>query len=81
MTHFDPEAIDLAHVARRLREVLGSRVEGAIVGRTRMRDQLVQELGCSQLDAERVVDTLIGRGFVVRSDEPNALASWVIADR
>lgn len=65
MPEFDPEMIDLAALARKLADVLReSSLEGAIVGRTLLRDAVAAQLRCSQLDAERLVDTMVGRGFL-----------------
>jgi hypothetical protein len=67
---FDPESVDLAVLARWLREAYGSSVEGSVVGRTMLRDEVVRRLGCSQLEGEQLVDTMIARGFVVERDTP-----------
>lgn len=65
MPEFDPEEIDLAVLARELVAVLReSSLEGYVVGRTRLRDAVAGTLRCSQLDAERLVDTMVGRGFL-----------------
>lgn len=78
MTYFDPEAVDLATVALHLRATVGTAVIGEVVGRTRLRDVVAHHLNCSQLDAERIVDTMIGRGFVVREHTPDGQDSWLI---
>jgi hypothetical protein len=63
--NFDPEAVDLADVAERLHESLPTdRIPGYLEGKTTIRDMLVPELGCSELEAEQVVDTLIATGFL-----------------
>jgi hypothetical protein len=67
---FDPESVDLAVLARWLREAYGSSVEGAVVGRTILRDEVVRRLGCSQLEGEQLVDTMIARGIVVERVTP-----------
>jgi hypothetical protein len=67
---FDPESVDLAVVARWLRDVYGSSVEGSVVGRTMLRDEVVRRLGCSQLEGEQLVDTMIARAIVVERETP-----------
>lgn len=68
---FYPESIDLLVVTARLtaRES-GSldNLEGYLEGKTHLRDALVSDLGCSELEAEQVVDTLVARGFVCFHD-------------
>lgn len=67
MTHpIDVETIDLAKLSRRLLEAVGSPVLGYVVGRTVMRDAVAELLGCSLLEAENLVETLISRGWIVR---------------
>jgi hypothetical protein len=39
-------------------------LEDLVVGRTTLRDEVVQRLDCSMLEAEHMVDTLVARGFV-----------------
>lgn len=75
---FDVEAIDLAELTSELQARCGARVAGQLAGPTLLRDQLVRRLGCSELEAETLVDTLIARGFVVRSDAPDGLVEWSI---
>jgi hypothetical protein len=64
----DPESVDLAHVARGLRAAFGPFVEGAVVARTLLRDEVVRLLACSQLEGENVVDTMVARGFLVQRE-------------
>jgi hypothetical protein len=73
-----PEAIDLASVVGLLRDALGPLIEGELIGRTQMRDALVERLGCSQLEAEQLVDTLILRGMLVECEVAGRKA-WRIA--
>ncbi|HRG95993.1 MAG TPA: hypothetical protein PLR99_07085 [Polyangiaceae bacterium] len=79
MTRLDPTSVDLAELAAALRAACGAVVAGAVVGRTRMRDAVGAHLACSQLEAEQLVDTLIGRGFVSRQGEGDRV-EWVIGD-
>jgi hypothetical protein len=73
-----PEAIDLARLAAILRDECGHRVLGPTVGRTRLRDEVVRHLGCSQLEGETLVDTMIGRGFIRSERTPDGQFEWLI---
>ncbi|HKO54133.1 MAG TPA: hypothetical protein VJV79_40775 [Polyangiaceae bacterium] len=74
----DPESIDLAELVKGLRASCGPVLPGAAVGRTRMRDQLVLHLNCSELEAELLVDTMVARGFVKRREQADGLVFWEI---
>lgn len=76
----DVEEIDLASLARRLLSAVGSPVEGYVVGRTVMRDAVANILGCSLLEAENLVETLISRGLVVSrgGEQGSDAVEWVI---
>jgi hypothetical protein len=79
MSHvFDPEQTDLAEIAALLRHRCGPAVEGLVVGRTRLRDEVVRHLDCSQLEGEIVIDTMIGRGLLVWHERPGELAEWIV---
>lgn len=79
MKRHDPESIDLAVLARHLRTALGSSVPGAVVGRTALRDEVVRRLDCSQLEAELLIDTMVGRAFLVlERDEETREERWFI---
>ena len=54
MDSFDPESTDLAALAARLNQAVGAGTAGSVVGRTRLRDEVVRHLGCSQLEGERM---------------------------
>lgn len=79
----DVEEIDLASLARRLLSAVGSPVEGYVVGRTVMRDAIAGILGCSLLEAENLVETLISRGLIVRrgGEQGSDAVEWVITAR
>jgi hypothetical protein len=79
MTTFDPTQIDLAELARMLAQTCGELVSGLIVGRTRFRDALVAHLGCSQLEAELLVDTLVARGFLVKRELATGQVAWAVS--
>ena len=74
----DPSSIDLAALANVARERCGHTVPGEVVGKTRVRDQLVAHLTCSELEAEQLVDTMIARGFMRRLKQPDELVVWEI---
>ena len=80
-SRFDPETVDLAALTATLERRCGSFIAGPVVGRTLLRDQLVRELDCSELDAERLVDTLVGRGFVVRQESSTGQPGWALVPR
>lgn len=77
--NIDPETLDLACLADVLREACGATVMGAVVGRTRLRDEVVRHLGCSQLEGETLVDTMIGRGFIRRTVDRDGQLEWSVA--
>lgn len=49
---------------------------GFIVGRTALRNAVMDVLGCSLLEGERIVDTLILRGRLVFVRPPDEIGSW-----
>lgn len=53
-------SIDLSWLTGRLHTLFASDPPvGAIVGRTKLRDAVMIELQCSELEAEQLVDTLV----------------------
>lgn len=67
------EDLDLAELTRSLRERLaGSPPTGYLIGLTALRDAVTDELECSELVAEEIVDTLVARGFVHYQGDPTA---------
>lgn len=62
----DLEQIDLAGVARTLRERFGGGAleEDYLDGRTLIRDAITDSLGCSELEAEEIVDTMEAREYL-----------------
>lgn len=67
------EEIDLAELTRSLRMRLsGAAPAGYLDGRTALRDAVADELECSELEAEEIVDTLVARGFVRYQGDPAA---------
>ena len=49
---------------------------GEIAGRSKMRDLVAAHLGCSLLEAEELVDTLIARGFARLERDPEGRVGW-----
>ena len=67
------EDLDLAQLSACLRERLaGASPAGYLDGRTALRDAVADELQCSQLEAEEIVDTLVARGFARYEGDPAA---------
>lgn len=56
----------------------GAPPEGAIKGRTAFRDAVAGKLGCSQLAAEELVDSLVLRGNLRVISSPDAGEIWTI---
>jgi hypothetical protein len=72
----NPEAVDLAALAERLgKQTPSSPIGGYLVGKTWFRDAVVSNLGCSELEAEQIVDTLVMRGFLVYSGDPRSASA------
>ncbi len=79
----DLEAIDLRALAASLRERAPSgEPRGYLRGKTALRDWVESLLGCSELEAEELIDTLESRRYLVYSADPaqrsQAFAQWVI---
>ena len=77
------ESIDLRTVSRSLAEAFRHHApHGYLRGKTAMRDHLEEELGCSALEAEELVDTLESRGFLRFESSPlarsEADSTWAI---
>ena len=67
------EDVDLAELVEALRSrFAGARPTGYLDGRTALRDAVADELGCSDLEAEQLVDTLVAHGFVRYEGNPQA---------
>lgn len=78
------EDIDLAAVAAALGRVFeASPARGYVRGRTALRDAVQDHLRCSSGTAERIVDTMIGRGFLRFEGDPSTAAdpqaAWTIS--
>ena len=76
----DPESVDLAALVVVLQRTCGSSVLGAVVGRTRLRDEITRHLECSLLMAERIVDTMIGRGFIRQQVHRDGWVHWEMVE-
>jgi hypothetical protein len=67
----DVEDVDLAQIAADLRGVFESAPPtGYVRGRTAIRDAVVARLGFSEAVAERLVETMVGRGFIRFEGDP-----------
>jgi hypothetical protein len=70
---FSVEDVDLADLTTAVRRrFAGAGPVGYLAGRTALRDAVLLELGCSDLEAETIVDTLVDRGFVRYEGDPQA---------
>jgi hypothetical protein len=80
------EEIDLSALGAALRRDFDDCVpKGFVRGRTMLRDAVIEHLGCSEVEGERIVDTMIGLGFLRFEGEPTSAAGndaawWVISD-
>ena len=75
----NPEQLDLAALTERLaKQSPSSAIGGYLVGKTWFRNAVLADLGCSELEAERIVDTLIARGFLVPSGDPSSTSEPIV---
>ncbi len=80
----DLEQIDLSDLAARIRGHIPPMEPpvGYLRGRSYFRDVVVHELGCSDLEAEELVDTLEMRGYLQfqgdPSDRSRAESRWAV---
>jgi hypothetical protein len=78
----DIDNLDLAPLLEHLSEVFRfAPPEGAVVGRTALRDAVAEFLSCSQLQAEEIVDTLVMRNYLRLVATPEGPATWFIDSR
>lgn len=82
--NLDVEEIDLAALGDLLQRIFdGCPPKGFVRGRTTLRDAVADRLKCSEVEAEQLVETMIGYGLLRFEGEPtdasgNA-AFWVIS--
>ena len=76
MGTLDVEQVDLAVLLAAIRTRVESPLAGSVVGRTHMRDVVADHLGCSALEAERLVDTMVSRGFVHLERDVDGRETW-----
>ncbi len=81
---FSPESVDLATLSNDLkRRFAALPPRGYVLGRSELRDAVVEILACSQLQAEELVDTMISLGYVRFEGSPSAevddLQPWYFA--
>jgi hypothetical protein len=75
------EELDLSELAGVLRQSLDAGVAiGLVMGLTLLRDLLADHLDCSLLQAERIVETMVDRGFIVLKDGAGRPAVWHMAE-
>jgi hypothetical protein len=81
---FRPDDVDLAQLADALKRTFeNSPPIGYLLGRTALRDAVVDHLRCSLLEAEQLVDTMVSRGFLQYQGAPaekiDDLEPWLIS--
>lgn len=81
MASLDVEEVDLATLVDLVRARVGDEVDGAVLGRTRMRDAAQDALDCSMVEAERIVDTIVLRGLVHLERDPLGNAKWKLGSQ
>lgn len=80
----DEENIDLAELTERIRQHIPPTEPpvGYLRGRSYFRDVIAHELGCSDLEAEQLVDTLEANGYLRFEGDPSqrsrAESRWVV---
>jgi hypothetical protein len=75
------EPTDLAELTEAIRSRVGDSVDGAVLGRTRLRDAAQDELGCSAIEADRIVETMALRGLVRLARDPLGHSKWNLGGR
>ena len=80
------EQVDLAKLAQNLDRRFGAAVpQGYVLGKSILRDSIVELLGCSELDAENLVDMMIGLGYLHFKGSPtkaiDCLEPWTISTK
>jgi hypothetical protein len=71
------QPIELDLLARRLAEAFADQPPtGAVVGRTMIRNAVADMLGCSELEAEQLVDSLVLRGKLAFVEVPETPGIW-----
>jgi hypothetical protein len=73
--------VDLAALTEAIRDRVGDSVDGVVLGRTRLRDAAQDELGCSAIEAERIVDTMVLLGFIRLARDPLGHSTWSLGAR
>lgn len=72
------EDVDLSVLTASLRRACGPSVVGAVVGRARLQDELMRNLGCSTLMAKGLIDTMIRRGLIRQEVHRDGWVHWVV---
>ena len=75
----DVEEVDLEELAETVRRRSEGALVGSISGRSTMRDIVAMHLGCSLLEAEQLVDTMISRGYAELVRDEDGRQFWRIA--
>lgn len=83
---FEVEQVDLTKLARDLyRQFDKAPPLGYLLGRGVLRDAVVEQLGCSELEAENLVETLISLEYLTfkgsPTEEVDCLQPWAISTK
>jgi hypothetical protein len=77
----DVESIDLAQLARDVMRRCEAPLVGPLTGRSQLRDIVAGHLGCSLLEAEELVDTMIARGFARLEPDGEGREVWRVTTK
>lgn len=70
---------DLNQLAQQLEKAFAAQPPvGAVVGRTRIRDAVALKRGCSQMEAEELVDTMVEQNLLMFEGEEGEPGVWHI---
>jgi len=71
--------VDLQALRSVLRRACGTSAASAVMGRKRLRDEVVRHLGCSTLTAGRLVDAMVERGLIRQQVHRDGWVYWVMS--
>lgn len=71
--------VDLQALRSVLRRACGTSAASAVMGRKRLRDEVVRHLGCSALTAGQLVDAMVERGLICQQVHRDGWVYWVMS--